>query len=59
MSSKNGTYVDNKRIDMQQLTDGAVIEIGEYSLIFKAKNISVSKDANNENINILDIPRQA
>lgn len=59
MSSKNGTYVDNKRIDMQQLADGAIIEIGEYSLIFKAKNISVSKDNNNENINILDIPRQA
>lgn len=59
MNSKNGTYVDNKCIDMQQLTDGAIIEMGEYTLIFKAKNISVAKDDNNENINILDIPRQA
>ncbi len=58
MSSKNGTYVDKKRIDMQELVDGSIIEIGEHNLIFKAKNVS-AKNNSNENINILDIPRQA
>jgi len=59
MNSKNGTHINNKKIDMEQLADGAVIEIGEYSLIFKAKNIATAKDDNNENINILDIPQRA
>lgn len=58
MNSKNGTHVDKKKIDMQQIDDGAIIEIGEYNLIFKAKNVS-TKDKSNENINILDIPQQA
>ncbi len=52
MSSKNGTFVNHKRIDMQQLTDGSVIEIAEYPLIFKAKNISGATDENNDKINI-------
>lgn len=58
MSSKNGTYVDKKRIDMQEIVDGSIIEIGEYNLIFKAKNIT-AKNNSTENINTLDIPRQA
>jgi len=58
MSSKNGTYIDKKRIDMQQLNDGSIVEIGEYTLIFKAKDIS-TKNNKNANIRTLDIPRQA
>ena len=58
MNSKNGTFIDKKRIDMQQLTDGSVVNIGEYDLIFKAKNVTAKKD-NNENVNIMDIPQQA
>jgi len=57
MNSKNGTFVQKKRIDMEQIEDGSIIEIGEYSLIFKAKNISTSD--NNEAINIVGIPQQA
>lgn len=57
MNSKNGTYVQKKRIDMEQIEDGSIIDIGEYSLIFKAKNISTSD--NNETINIVGIPQQA
>lgn len=60
MNSKNGTFVQNKRVDMQQLFDGAVIEIGEYSLIFKEKDLSVSKNDNiSESIDIMGIPQQA
>lgn len=60
MNSKNGTFVQNKQIDMQQIFDGSVIEIGEYSLIFKEKNLTASKDDNiSESINILGIPQQA
>jgi len=59
MNSKNGTFINGKRIDMQQLVDGEKIRMGDYTLIFKAKNISIAEKDNNENINILDIPRQA
>lgn len=60
MNSKNGTFVQNKRIDMEQLKDGSVVEIGEYSLIFKAKDLAGSNDnSNNENIEILGIPQRA
>jgi len=58
MNSKNGTYVDKKRIDMQQIVDGSIIDIGEYHLIFKARNVA-TKDPSHEHINILDIPQQA
>jgi len=58
MNSKNGTFIDKKRIDMQQLTDGSVVNIGEYDLIFKAKNVTAKKDSN-QNVNIMDIPQQA
>ena len=57
MNSKNGTYVDKKQIDMEQIVDGSVIDIGEYSLIFKAKDISSSN--NDETINIVDIHQRA
>ena len=56
MNSKNGTYVNNKPVDMQQLQNESVIKIGGYSLIFKVKNVSRAEDNNNENINVSDIP---
>jgi len=58
MNSKNGTYVQNKRIDMQQLHDGSIIEIGDYHLVFKAKNLTASSGAKPSE-RTLDLHQQA
>lgn len=59
MNSKNGTFVEKKRVDMEQIVNGSIIEIGEYSLTFKMENITASNESKNEKLSIVDLPKQA
>ncbi len=58
MNSKNGCYVNRKRIDMQELNNGDVIKIGDFKLIFKCEKI-LSTDEPSLAANIINFKEQA
>jgi len=58
MNSKNGCYVNRKRIDMQELHNNDTIKIGEFKLVFNCETI-LSTAEPSLNAHIIDFKEQA
>lgn len=54
LNSTNGTYVNNKRVDIAALEEGTVIKLGNCLLTFLRNNKSSSAGESGTNQNILD-----
>jgi general secretion pathway protein A len=54
LNSTNGTFVNNKRVDIAALEEGTLIKIGNCYLTFLRKKKEVDEEESSENRNVLD-----